>query len=664
MKRIIVLLLSAAFIVLLMPVDGVVPVSMQVGQRWNQGTLIAPFDIPIQKSAATLDKERRDASMEAKSVYDIDTTVGYARLLDLREFLGGGEVGVLMSESRVDSIVEALCEVYRRGVIGVGDYSSGDGRSIYLSYGGDTLRSAYLEGLYTPPMVLAELSGVSGGLSNEFFTPYVQPNVTYNNRLSSEIWNNTISDMSHTEGVVRRGEVIVIEGQVIDMATLKIIDSYNSELESRLSSTPSRYLTAFARFVIVLSVLLLSYLFLSRFPAHYLGQEMRKMTFGLVLILFVSVLLGVALRIEGVSPYVIPLPIVSIFLLTFFNMRVAILGNISATLICSLFVSFSYDFLVINTISGMVAIFMMRHFYFRGKLMRALGSIIISQVVLYCCLALLREGRLEGSDYLTIVWILVSALLFLGLYQLIYFVERFFGLVSDITLLELCDTNQPLLMELAQNAPGTFQHSVQVANLAESAAKEIGANPLLARTGALYHDVGKIKNPYYFVENLTGSFNPHNDQSAEQSVAVIKAHISDGLSVARKHNLPQVVQDFIEQHHGESLIYFFYNKAKEVAEKGEEIEQKEFRYLGPKPISREVSICMMADAVEAASRSLPSYEKEIIDGLVDDVVDSQIKDGQFSASQLTFEEINTVKQLFKSKLNNIYHGRIAYPSRQ
>ncbi len=659
MRKILILVVTAAIIALLMPSRGIVSLQPSTETQWSKETVIAPFDIPIHKSQSTLEQQRAKIQSSSKPVFDRLRGSVNTRVMALKTDLNSS-VGI--DSVQIASASKMLSDIYSVGVLSSEDYNKYRSRPIFVtSRRADTLLTIYGGGLFSTSIALDSLVKASG-LPQDILRSYVEPNLKYNEKLSATVRGDALSDMSLTEGVVRKGEVVVERGQVIDEQTLQIINSYNIEMGNSLSQSP--IIVLLTRLAIVFSILLVNYLFFTKFSVHYLGEGNRKLGFVLMIYLAAAVMMGVVTYVGTISPYAVPLPIVAIYLLTFFNLRVAIMGNLIAVLICSMFISSPYDYLITNLISGMVAIFMMRHFYHRGKLMRALGGIIVSQVVLYICFALLRDGELLTSDYYTLVWILVAALLFLGLYQLIYFVERIFGFVSDITLLELCDTNQPLLMQLAQSAPGTFQHSVQVANLAESAAKEIGANPLLTRTGALYHDIGKINNPFFYVENLSGTFNPHSDRTPYESRDIIKAHVAYGLSIAKKHDLPETVLDFIAQHHGESLIYYFYDKACKAAEEGEIVEKSSFRYDGPKPVSREVSICMMADAIEAASRSLPSYDKDNLEQLVDNIVDGQIRDGQFACSQLTFEEIGRVKALFKAKLNNIYHGRIAYPSRK
>lgn len=660
MKNAIIILLSALLLTLIMPSTGLVNIEASISQEWKEESVIAPFDVPILKSQELFNKESEELRNYQKPVFNSLSNIQNEKVSQMREvFFKIDGVDSLT----VESLSGTLSELYSVGIVSNNNAANYKGRAIYLSKAGsDTLSTHFMGGYYSVENATSILLNTAKVL-RDAIQPYVVPNITYNERLSQEIQHNALENISATLGIIHAGENIVSKGQIVDENTLRAINSYNVEADARLKYSSTKYLLFFARFLVIFGVLIINYLFFTRFSANYFGVDNKSMLFILLLYMLAAGMVALVSRLDNVGIYIVPLPFVALYLLTLFNMRVAIMGNMSIALVCSLYVGSPFEYMIINMLSGLVCIFIMRQFYQRSMLMRALGAIIVTQIVLCCSFTLLREGGMSSSSYLSLLWIVLGGVIFLGLYQLLYLVENLFGLVSDVTLLELCDTNSAMLLELAQNAPGTFQHSVQVANLAESAAKEIGANPLLARTGALYHDIGKTLNPFYFVENLSGTFNPHNDVNAPQSAQIIRNHVTDGMAIAKKNGLPKIVQDFIEQHHGDSLIFYFYDKARKAAAEGEEVLEADYRYGGPRPVSKEVSICMMADAVEAASRSLPSYEKEPLEALVDKIIDTQIRERQFEYSELTFAEISRVKDVFKAKLNNIYHGRIAYPSR-
>ena len=654
-KKILLLLAAAAVITMLIPQRTAAPFTIYVGQVWYADDVVAPFDIALTKPSSDLAAERRRIEATFEPIYRLDTVVAARRATALDKMLAAQ---ASVSDAARREAVDLLREFYRAGVVGRVDAQNLQNKTLRRVVG-QTIETVRGEDLYSIQEATEQLSALEV-VPGQGAAAYVSVNLTYDGPLSEAMLREAKQSVGAVDGMVRKGEVIIKRDEVVTPEKFNTLQSMirQNEIVARQQNNPWTVRGAQAAILVV--VLLVNLLFFSQFATHYFGQGMREFTFVVALYLLMAGLLSVVARIDGVSPYVVPLPVVAAYCLAFFNMRVAVLANLSVAFIGAMFVRQPFDFFAINMLTGMVAILMMRHNYHRGFLIRAVGVILLTAAAVYTAFALLREGSWGAIPLRPYVWLTVSSFLMLAFYQAIYLLERLFGFVSDITLLELCDTNQPLLLELAQGAPGTFQHSVQVANLAESAAKEIGANALLCRTGALYHDIGKMSNPFYFVENLTGVFNPHNDCTPAQSAEIVRSHVTEGVATAKRHKLPARVVDFITSHHGESLIYYFWVEAQKIDPAAHE---EEFRYPGPKPVSKEVSICMMADAVEAASRSLPSYDKEPLEALVDQIVDTQVQSGQLSESELSFAEIDRIKTVFKAKLSNIYHGRIAYPVR-
>lgn len=657
MKKIILLILTAIAITLMMPRRGVMNVSLVSGEVWADESIIAPFDIPIQKSMVGLDAERKATYTRFKPIFRKDTIVGHRNIANASHIISNLNS---VTGARDSQILEVLSYIYDKGVVSNTEYDVYQQRIIRVTDNNNRLEDTPMAEIFTP--VIAARYIQSKGLKAEPLMPYIASNLRYDENLNKEISASEIASISNTKGMIRSGDVVVARGQVVDNNTIQVFDSFRREYEKRIGSREGMWLVMAGRFLIVMSILLFNFMFFAYFPKQYIGTGIRSMLF--VFLLYAMVAAGVAIASDSsiLSAYVVPIPIVAIYMITFFNVRVAVLANISIAMITSLFVRLPFEFIMVSIITGMVAIFMMRHYYRRSNLFLAIGIMLLAQIFVYVCMSMLRHGDFVSINYGVIVWFVVSAVLALGLCQLVYPIEKIFGFVSDMTLLDLCDTNQPLLQELSQKAPGTFQHSIQVANLAESAAKEIGANPLLARAGALYHDIGKLSNAYYFVENTSTGFNPHQNIEPKESAGIVKQHITDGVALAKKANLPQDIIDFICQHHGTSCIYYFYsaheNKYGDVDDRGD------FYYDGPKPIGKEVSICMMADAVEAASRSLKTYDEKSIEELVDKIIRIQIEEGQMDESKLSLSEIKTVSRVFCSKLNNIYHVRISYPERK
>ncbi|MEG1414234.1 MAG: HDIG domain-containing protein [Mucinivorans sp.] len=656
MKKTLLFIMAAVVISLLIPQRIAAPFSIYMGQVWYADAVVAPFDIAIEKSAFQIENERKEVNSNFIPIFRLDSTQSVKKIAAFETLLSGN---ILLTDNQKAMAVDTLRAIYRTGVMANKDHNGLQDKFL-RRLSGSLIEPVHSRDVYSVNGACQALSQAVDNVSPQIASNFITENLTYDERLSGQMRQEALRSIATVSGVVHKGEQIVARDEVITPEKFNVLSSMISQSQNRQQGQGNPYMVMLAQFFIISMLLGLNYLYFTHFATYYFGRGVRELSFVVALYELMAVLLSIVARLDGVSPYVVPLPVVAIFCLAFFNMRVAILANLSVAFIGAMFVRQPFDFFAVTLITGMVAILMMRHNYHRGSLMRAVGVILLANLVSYTCFALLREGGFANIPYINYLWITVSLFLLLGFYQAIYFLERLFGFVSNITLLELCDTNQPLLLDLAHNAPGTFQHSVQVANLAESAAKEIGANALLCRTGALYHDIGKMSNPYYFVENLTGVFNPHNDCTPAQSAEIVRTHVTDGVATARKYKLPPRVVEFITSHHGTSTIYFFWKAAQK---ENPAVKEEDFQYPGPLPISREVSICMMADAVEAASRSLASYDKEPLDRLVEDVINNQVASGQMMASELSFQDIAKVKLVFKTKLTNIYHGRIAYPVR-
>lgn len=639
-------------ITLMMPRRAALNASFSPGETWEEETLTAPFDIPIYKSAEQLAADRKSLLEGFQPVFRLDTLVGSTQLRNLSADLSSDPS---LSPERRQMIYNEFRHIYQRGIVSDGERADYADRLVRID-SAHTLKTCYATDLFTPSTAQNYLR--TQGVEGEQMVRYLTPSLHYDPSLNASLREQLLSRLSQTEGIIRTGEVIVSNGQMIDQNTARRLTSYRREYENRLGQGTSGLILFLGKLLAVAAILSVSYVFFHYFSSrHFTGW--KPLLFVFLLYTLMAAFMALVVRTQFLSPYIVPLPVVAILLLAFFDTRVAIYGHISVVLLASLFVRFSFEFFTVNFLAGMVAIFVMRHYYQRHSVFKAVGAAILTGALSYIAFMWMTQGLLK-IHYLGILWFVANGFLMLGFYQLIYIFERLFGFVSDITLLELSDTNQPLLLQLAEKAPGTFQHSVQVASLAESAAKEIGANPLLARTGALYHDIGKMENPFYFVENQTGNFNPHSMLSPVQSASIVRSHVTEGIMLARKHRLPAIIQEFITGHHGTSKLYYFY--AEEMQKHGSVENPNDFTYPGPKPVRREVAICMMADSIEAASRSLGSYDRESIDALVEKIVDRQIAEHQFSQAELSFAEVTRLKELFKAKLNNIYHVRVAYPS--
>jgi putative nucleotidyltransferase with HDIG domain len=410
--------------------------------------------------------------------------------------------------------------------------------------------------------------------------------------------------------------------------------------------------------ILVALVLMMLLLFLKKYRPEVYRNNVN-VTFIFFNILVVVFLTTLVVKYNAALVYVVPLCILPLILKTFFDARLGLFVHVLTVLILGFVVPNSFEYIFLQIVAGIVTILTISELYKRANLFISVGQITLIYIIGYFAFHIIHEGTLENVVWLNFGFFLLNGMITLFAQPLIYIYEKMFGMVSDVSLLELSDTNSKLLKELSNKAPGTFNHSLQVANLAEAAANEIGANAMLVRVGALYHDIGKMNDPAFFTENQTTNINPHDDLDPEKSATIIIRHVIEGIEMARKNNLPDRVIDFIRTHHGTTLVYYFYKKS--MKEHPEDTKEEDFRYPGPTPFSRETAILMMSDAVEAASKSLVNPTYPMIDAFVDKIVDGQMQAGQFLNANITFKDIETVKKVLKKRLTNIYHLRVEYP---
>jgi len=524
-------------------------------------------------------------------------------------------------------------------------------------------RSAYdyLQGLMTDSLSLRPLDSrlLSWVFKEVGFNRYLEPNLQADVSKNQEIERETIASIGPTRGIVQQGQRIIGEGDVVNDERFLLLESYRNAYEKELGDSWSRWLIRIGQFLMVLVCIsaLLLYLFHYR---HEILTNNVKTTF-IFLLLVLNIFGGAMISgSETISMYLVPFVIFPVILRSFYDARTALFFHLVAMMIIGFLVPNSFEFITMQILAGFAAIISFQHLHRRGQLVMTSIIVFITYLIIYSALALMHTGSFTEIEPTDLAWLAGNSLLVLVSYPLIYVFEKVFGFVSDVTLIELSDTNHPLLRKMAEEAPGTFQHSLQVANLAESVIREIGGNPLLVRTGAMYHDIGKTENPVYFTENQAGKGNPHDQMKREDSAAVIISHVTRGMELARKHRLPQPVIDFIPTHHGTSKAQYFL-KMQKIENPESEVDESRFAYPGPRPQTKETAVLMMADSIEAASRSLPEYSKEKIEHLVDQIIDHQFNEGQFNDSEITFRDITVARAIFKKKLTNIYHARIVYP---
>lgn len=688
-SNILLFVAGAVIITLMLPNRGVFRYDFRRGEIWKYETLTAPFDFPVHKTDRELDQEKETLDGHYVPIFQYDSAPGIDNLRFFAGDLGLTPEAADSARRAVERLrpgrlpgrkggevmlYDRLKKIYDYGIYLPADrgyVKSQDGGPDYVRIvRGNTIYTTTLDNLYDPGAARAELAETAerylpDSLQESYaarMDRYLLPNISYDPYLNEQAKRHERSEVSRTKGIIAAGTPLVDKGEVIDDDTFRLLESLRSEYRNRIGADENYWWILLGHFIFVSAILALSLLFLFLFRRRFTARE-GNVLFILFLYVFMVALMVIVDRFTSLNLYVVPFAVVPIYIITFYDLRLSLYEFTSILLLCSVIAPFPYDFFALNFLAGIAGAMVLRNSYNRKRTFLAMGAVLLTYVVGFVAVSLMHEGDLARVEWGTLLWFVVNVFLLLALYQLVYLFEKVFGFVTNITLLELSDTNQKVLLELAQKAPGTFQHSVQVANLAEAAAKEIGANPLLARTGALYHDIGKIYNPVYFIENVSHGFNPHNHIDPVESAAVIREHVAEGVKLARKIGLPPVIVDFIESHHGDSKIYYFYRKYQE--QHGGKVEDESlFTYPGPKPRSREVSICMMADAVEAASRSLEDYSPEKVREAVDKIVDMQVREGSLADSELKFGEIARIKEVFVNKIANMYHTRIEYPDRQ
>lgn len=654
-RIVVVFVIATLLLALMMPKSGFFKYKYLLGQPWSYETLVAPFDFPVLKTDAELKADADHFNETFVPIYRRDTT---AASRALKMFAG--------DYSKESNVYETLYKIYATGVISQSSYNNSLQDAIRL-IDNSTISELSHKNLYTPEEAQALLRDAivnsqyseNNNLRSES-NKYIVENIIFDQPLTQTAINQEKSRLSISKGFITKGTIVITEDEMVDEGLFNTLESFKTEFIN--ANGGSSYLSILLGNILYVAIVMgLSLVFLLYFRKEF-SQNFGYVLFMLFIYLFMMSITIIVNSIDGLNLYIIPFAVVPFYIVTFYDIRMSIFEYVSIMMICAAATTAPFETFFINLFAGLSGIFVLQNAYHRTRIFTATGAVLIVYILSFIAISLVEEPDISLIKWSTLPWFVANVVLLLALYQLIYLFEKIFKFVTNITLFELCDTNQSLLRELAEKAPGTFQHSMQVAGLAEEAAKAIGANALLARTGALYHDIGKSLNPAYFIENQSESYSPHDSLEPEQSAEVIMHHISDGVRLAKKHNLPSKIIDFISTHHGDSKIYYFYHLYQQ--KHGEAPDPSLFCYTGPTPVSKESSICMMADAIEAASRSLKEFDAKSIEAMVDKIVDTQIAEGQFAHSLLSFSEITTIKEVMKSKIINIHHTRIEYPERE
>lgn len=673
-----IFLLTIAILYAAFPKQANFKYEFQKGKPWQHQSLIAPFDFPILKTKEAYESERDSVMKSFLPYFTYDKTVEEKHLEALSNDMSlmAEHLQQSMSERSqqliTDFMTAQLKNIYEHGLIenevrgfeplkdkaALIKVDNNQGTEIPVSsiY---SLKSAYVELESAIASFLEEHLSLKGTLRQIDMNQYLEPNLIYDEASSEMHLSEMLEVISTTRGVIQSGVRIISQGDIVTAETFQILESlkYSYLTQSAYSGWVSLYMTG--QLILVLILLFLIVFYIRNFDPHIFNKKRNfsLIVFSIVIFFLFSWLIS---GNPSMNLYIVPLCILPIILRTFLGPRLAILVHVTTTLLIGFLAPNSFEYVFIQTVAGIFAVINLNKMYRRGHLVVTSVYLFFVYAVLYLGFSLLKEGSFESIRWMDFRWFAMSSVFTLIAYPLIYVFERIFGFVSDVTLMELSDTNMPLLRKLAELAPGTFQHSMQVANLAEEVVIRIGGNPMLIRAGALYHDVGKIKKSLYFIENQQPGMNPHEKLSYVESASIIIDHVKDGVEIARKHNVPEMIIDFIRTHHGRGVARYFYLKYKE-ENPNEQIDMSQFSYPGPNPHTRETAIVMLADGVEAAARSLPEKTEENLKNLIDRIIDTRLKDHELDDAPLTLRDIKMIKSIFLEKLRTIYHIRIQYP---
>ena len=644
--------LSVAFVVFIIPKKGKFQYDFELEKPWKHETLISPFDFLIQKTASEIEFEKLENSKNFKNnfikISGFSDSIISKISLKLKDSL---------SYLNTQAIVR-LNNIYEPGLINnVVDLNTD---SIFLSRNREKTLLSQLDLNKLNDFNFDSISYKSSKdsiLFKSIIKSNLKPDVLFDDLTTKYNKDSIMSQISIHKGSIKNGVLIISRGEIIDSEKFSILDSLKLKFESQIWSNSNYNMMTLGYSIIVGTILFFLLLFLKKNRLDiYLDNT--KITFVFLIILIFVVITVSVYKLQPKYIYVVPLCSIPLLIRAFFDSRLGLFVHLLTLLILGFIVTNSFEFLLLHTIAGIITILTPSDLYQRANLFISVSIITSIYIISYFSISIINNGDIQDISLSIPLLFIFNGLATLFVHPLIYIFEKIFGLVSDVSLLELTNTNSTLLKKLSEKAPGTFYHSLAVSNLAEAVATQISANVMLVRVGALYHDIGKMNNSNYFIENQSSSFNPHDELEPMESTIIIKDHIFNGIKIAKKNKLPDRVIDFIRTHHGTSMIRFFYDKA---LKSNSEPDESNYRYSGPKPFSKETAIVMMADSIEAASKSIKEPNVKLIELFVDKIINKQIEDNQFINSDITLKEIQLAKKILKEKLNNIYHLRVEYP---
>jgi hypothetical protein len=669
MAKVSAFVIAAVLVCWQMPRTGKFKYEYQLSKPWQHETLYAPFDFPIYKDDATLWAENEAASAKVRPifVYNDEQMVASRNMLFVNFETKWDESKGFDKDLSLDVLFNVYDSIEECGIAAYNDATTDLSPSSEINIIRDkVMRTAYYGDFFTMNTATEAISEsmknvgshVDTKLVSELLNGALRQNVFYNAELTKQEVDNAVSSVSLTYGMVQKDEIIVSEGELVDEHTYNILNSLQREYTSRSMSRDESLRVLLSQLGLVALIFALMGLYVHMLHKKVFS-ELKNIVLLLVLVLLIVIPSYWIVKLHPSFALVMPVSILAIMIGVFFNMRLAFAVQVFTVMLISLVVPNPFQFIFMQLVATILVTFSMSNKRVHHRFIQAALFVFFGYLIVYLSFTFMSTSEVSWTD---LFLLLLNALFTLLAQPLILMFERIFGMTTSLSLMELSNTNSPLLRQLATTAPGTFQHSIQVANLCEEVLFEIGGDTMLARTGALYHDIGKTNNPMYFTENQHGAYSPHNDLSNIESAEIIISHVSDGIELAHKAHVPERIIDFIRTHHGTRRTdYFYINEQK--AHPGEEIDPTPFTYHGPAPFSRETAVLMMADSIEAASHSLKDPDEKKISDMVDNIINKQMEAGQFLNTDLTLRDIETCRKVLKKKLMNIYHVRIAYPEK-
>ncbi len=657
-------LITISIIVFFLPRNSGPQFSYDVGKPWMYSSLIAQFDFPIYKTEEAIKAEQDTIIKNFEPYYNYNKAVEKEQMDRLLDDYKEGIPG--LSNDYLKLVADHLHRLYQAGIMNAPEYSemSSDTTKMIRLVNGKKATSMGLknfystltayEELFTDPKLAAQRQALQKCNLNE----YILPNLTFDEERSETEKADLLSSVPLASGMVLSGQKIIDRGEIVDEYIFRVLNSFEKETQRR-SATVSTIPSTIAGQVLFVGIMIILFTtFLLLFRKDYFEKPRSIMMLYAMIIIF-PVFVSLMMTNNILSVYILPFTMAPIFIRVFLDSRTAFLTHVTMVLICAAAVKYQYEFIIVQLVAGLVAIYSLRELSSRSQLFKTALLVTIGSSAIYFGIQLMQDNSITTMDHSMYKYFIVNGVLLLFVYPLMLIIEKMFGFISNVTLIELSNTSKELLRNLSEEAPGTFQHSIMVGNLAVEIATKIGAKAQLVRTGAMYHDIGKMKNPAYFTENQAG-VNPLDKMTRIEAAQTVISHVTEGLKIAEKYDLPGIIKDFIKTHHGTGKTKYFYISYKN-EHPDEPIDESMFTYPGPDPSTREQAILMMADSVEAASRSLPEYSEGSISSLVNRIIDTQVDDGFFDNCPITFHDIAVAKQVMIERLMSIYHTRISYP---